>query len=377
MFVSRNTLCVLALIAGVAWLPSTAQARDRTLQSQCFAPETLAGIAGEDKVVKGDKRFDGGAAARSADAVPAIAAPLRGAIRRVDLPKGEKLVALTLDLCEQRGEVAGYVGAIFETLRREAVAATVFAGGKWMRSHQARTEQLMTDPLFEIANHSDTHANLRKLDGAALTEQIQGPQRSYEAARERLGATQCAGRVPSGMQSVAPRLSLFRFPFGACNKASLDAVNDAGLLAIQWDVSAGDPDPNQSADEIVSTIVRRVKPGSIIVAHANGRGWHTASALPRLIAKLKALGYAFVTVSELLARGKPVIAESCYDTRPGDTDRYDFLGRLQANARGNVDMFGWLPTVAPSDDAPKKSSRKSPRKASKRATETVIPGQPF
>ncbi len=335
MVTTRNTLCIFALTAGVAWLPSTAHARDRALQAQCFAPETLAAIAGEDKVVKGDRRFDGGAAAGSADPVPAIAGPLRGAIRRVDLPKGEKLVALTLDLCEQRGEVAGYVGAIFDTLRREAVAATVFAGGKWMRSHQARTEQLMTDPLFEIANHSDTHANLRKLEGAALTGQIEGPQRVYEAARERLGATQCAARAPDGLKSVAPRLSLFRFPFGACNKTSLDAVNDAGLLAIQWDVSAGDPDPNQSADEIVASVVRRVTPGSIIVAHANGRGWHTAAALPRLIAKLKALGYSFVTVSELLARGKPVTAESCYNTRPGDTDRYDSLFAAKPTAATN------------------------------------------
>ena len=370
-------VCRLVLGAIVAFAPTAAQARDKTLQAQCFAPETLAAIAGEDKVVKGDRRFDGGAPTGSADSTPAIASPLRGVIRRVDLPNGEKLVALTLDLCEQRGEVAGYVGAIFDTLRREGVAATVFAGGKWMRSHQARTEQLMTDPLFEIANHSDTHANLRKLEGAALTEQIQAPQRSYQAARERLGATQCAARAPDGMKSVAPRLSLFRFPFGACNKPSLDAVNDQGMLAIQWDVSTGDPDPNQSPDRIVSIVTQRVKPGSIIVAHANGRGWHTAAALPRLIAKLKSLGYSFVTVSELLARGTPVIAGICYDQRPGDTDRYDFLGSLHAHDSHSTGLFGWLPAVAPSDVEPKTSNRKLLRKKSSRATKTAAPGQSF
>jgi hypothetical protein len=30
-------------------------------------------------------------------------------------------------------------------------------------------------------------------------------------------------------------------------------------------------------------------------------------------------------VSELLAAGRPVVASTCYDTRPGDTDRYDRL----------------------------------------------------
>jgi peptidoglycan-N-acetylglucosamine deacetylase len=37
------------------------------------------------------------------------------------------------------------------------------------------------------------------------------------------------------------------------------------------------------------------------------------------------MGYEFVTVSELLAAGEPVIVDSCYDSRPGDTDKYDFL----------------------------------------------------
>ncbi|NJM55238.1 MAG: polysaccharide deacetylase family protein [Verrucomicrobiae bacterium] len=94
----------------------------------------------------------------------------RGAIRRVELPPGKKLIALTLDLCEQPGEVSGYDGRIFDLLRRENVKATLFVGGKWMRSHEARTQQLMTDPLFEIANHSSGHRNLRLLSGKALAD---------------------------------------------------------------------------------------------------------------------------------------------------------------------------------------------------------------
>lgn len=76
-------------------------------------------------------------------------------------------------------------------------------------------------------------------------------------------------------------------------------------------------------------MVHEAKPGSIIVGHANGRGWHTFEALPIAIPKLKAEGYKFVTVSELVALGKPVIASECYDRKPGDTKRYDFLSGLQ------------------------------------------------
>ncbi len=120
-------------------------------------------------------------------------------------------------------------------------------------------------------------------------------------------------------------ISLFRFPFGSCNAEGLAAAASAGLLAIQWDVSTGDPAPSQSARAIADVMVRNVKPGSIVLMHGNGRGHHTAEALPLAIPKLKGAGYQFVTVSELLAAGTPVITQTCYDSRPGDTDKYDFL----------------------------------------------------
>ena len=44
----------------------------------------------------------------------------------------------------------------------------------------------------------------------------------------------------------------------------------------------------------------RVQNGSIIIMHANGRGWHTAEALPQMIEYLQSQGYIMVTVSQLL-----------------------------------------------------------------------------
>jgi peptidoglycan/xylan/chitin deacetylase (PgdA/CDA1 family) len=112
-----------------------------------------------------------------------------------------------------------------------------------------------------------------------------------------------------------------RFPYGSCNAASLAKVAEQGQLAIQWDVVTGDPDPHRSAKALAATILGKVHPGAIVVAHANGRGRHTAEALALAIPKLKEEGYRFVTVSELLAAGKPVIAETCYLDRPGTRPR--------------------------------------------------------
>lgn len=230
---------------------------------------------------------------------------LAGSIRRVELPPGEKLVALTFDLCETAGEVAGYDGAIVDTLRRRGIPATLFVGGHWALTHPDRFRELAADPRFEIANHSWTHANLRTVDDARLGREILAP----EAAFRREGH--------------AWRSRFFRFPFGACDARSLAAVATAGMAAIQWDVSTGDPSPLTSADAIFAETLRGVRPGSIVLAHANGRGFHTAEALPRILDALTAKGFRFVTVGDLLTKGRPVITPTCFDAKPGDTDKYD------------------------------------------------------
>jgi peptidoglycan/xylan/chitin deacetylase (PgdA/CDA1 family) len=317
--------CAFLLILSAA---AVAQETGRNLP-MCWSPEMLAARPDDHRI-----QSAGRSALRTAPKrTPVAGQPLdpsrRLAIRRVDLPPGVKLVALTFDLCEQPHEIAGYQGAIVDYLRAERVKATFFAGGKWMLTHRDRTQQLMADPLFEIGNHAWEHRNLRLLRGSALTSEIENTQVSYEQVREELGARQCLGfdgRRPA-VQSSAARLSLFRFPFGACDDPSLAAVGEMGLKAIQWDVSSGDPWSGQTPERMTQGVLGSVKPGSIVLFHANGRGWHTSQAIRAIIPALKAKGYRFVTVTELLDSGKPVYSRTCYDSRPGDTDRYDVVAQ--------------------------------------------------
>lgn len=257
---------------------------------------------------------------RAAVAPPAFSVPdvtgvaPGGVVRRVALPEGKKLVALTFDLCETEYEIAGYDGGVVAALRRANVAATFFSGGHWAATHPARLSELLADPAFEIANHSWSHANLRQLSPGRRALEIGAADAMLKAAADAPLCPAAAGRRPS---------RLFRFPFGACDPASLQAVRAAGLVPVQWDVSSGDPSPGQSAAAIVHTVLTQVRPGSIVLMHGNGRGWHTAQALPALIAGLRARGYEMVTVEALMAAGTPELSATCYDARPGDTDRYD------------------------------------------------------
>ena len=305
-------------------LVASAIAAPGSVLEQCWAAAALAGKPGENGAHR-DRHFDAPPPEAPLASFSPLPAAETGVIRRVTLATDRKLIALTFDLCEQPGELAGYDGAIVDYLRKEGVKATFFAGGKWLRSHEERARQLMVDPLFEIGNHSEAHRSLRRLEGVRMTNEIVAPQRSYEAIRARLAQMQCVREEPGAESRIAPRMTLFRFPYGACNARALQAVHDQGLRAIQWDVSTGDSSPAQSANAIARTMLTQARPGSIILSHANGRGRHTAAALPLAVPKLRQMGFEFVTVSELLDAGKPVISQSCYDNRPGDTDRYDVL----------------------------------------------------
>lgn len=253
-----------------------------------------------------------------------LAPALENSIRRVKPTSDKKVVALTFDLCEGARDLAGYDADLVNYLRDHMVKATFFAGGKWMLSHPEEAMQLIADPLFEVGNHSWTHANLRLLDAKRIEEQVLRPQAQYEVLWEQLQARALDRQVPSDEMNKIPGVPrVFRFPYGACNAQSLTLLKKNGLAAIQWDVVTGDAAQRQTAQAIARIVLQQVRPGSIVICHANGRGHGTAASLPLFVPKLRALGYEWVTVSELLTHGPAVASSECYEIKPGDNLRYD------------------------------------------------------
>lgn len=332
----RHTRHKRRLIALAAiWLVLTSAPPVRAADpAPCWTPTQLAAVPAEAQVRRGIAdairavpRIDGDADNASTATTAAPLAPGQ-VIRRVELPAGVKRVALTFDLCEQAREIAGYDGRIIDALRAAGARATFFAGGKWMLTHAERARQLMADPLFEIGNHGWEHRNVRLLTDAGIVREITAAQRAYVETRRPLAERQCLGRDGTPASERAPaHMSLIRFPFGTCNERALKAAAAAGLSAIQWDIASGDPAPGQSARRLLQAVMQRVRPGSIMVFHANGRGWHTAEALPQIIKALQSQGYELVSVGELVATpgAQLVTADSCYDQRPGDLAAYDHL----------------------------------------------------
>lgn len=257
---------------------------------------------------------------------PPLPAPFQRSIRRVNPVGNNKPIALTFDLCERADDVTGYDAAIVNALRQEQVRATFFAGGRWMRSHPEQTLQLMVDPLFEIGNHGWSHGNLGVLTDGRLAEQILWTQAQYELLWEGLRDRVAALNIdPREMDKISRAPATFRPPYGRCHPEALNVLASQGIAAIQWSIVSGDAVKGQNPERIIKTVLSQAAPGAIVIFHANGRSYGTAAALPAIIKALKAKGYEFVTVSELLRSGEVIATEDCYELKPGDNRRYDRL----------------------------------------------------
>jgi peptidoglycan/xylan/chitin deacetylase (PgdA/CDA1 family) len=190
-------------------------------------------------------------------------------------------VALTFDLCQKPELPAWFDQGIYDVLTRYDAPATFFMGGDWMRTHVNETLLLAANPKFELGDHSWSHPDLPGLSEEIISKEIVKTQDLLY---------QLTGR----------QAKLFRLPAGLYDDLTLSVIAWNGLYTIQWDVETGDPDPTIDAARMNWAIRERVQNGSIIIMHANGRGWHTAEALPEMIEYLRSQGYTLVTVSQLL-----------------------------------------------------------------------------
>lgn len=191
----------------------------------------------------------------------------------------EMRVALTFDACPTSLPLDRN---IVKVLRDEKVPATMFLSGRWVERHPKAAAELAQH--FEIGNHGHVHDDARQKTltyGEALAD-IRAAQRAIQEA---------TGKSPR----------LYRPPGVRYNDAVLRAAKDLGLTVVLHDVASGDPDRNLEADRIVRWVLWKVKPGSIVIFHVNGKGWTTAETLPRIVTKLRASGYRLSTVGEMLA----------------------------------------------------------------------------
>jgi len=257
--------------------------------------------------------------------LPPVPPELQQIITGVEPRGGRKVVALTFDLCERAPHLAGYRREIINFLRGQGIKATFFAGGKWMRSHPEKAMQLMADPLFELGNHAWTHGNLAMMDEDEVRQQVEWTQAEYELLYEELAYRARRRGLGAEMARVPSSLRLMRLPYGRNNAQTASILASMGLPLIQWSIEGERDELDHTVDELVAWDLKHMRPGAIVLMHANAVPHKTHLLVPRLVTALRERGYDFVTVSELLRLGPAVTVIDGYFTKPGDNLYLDHL----------------------------------------------------
>lgn len=220
---------------------------------------------------------------------------VKGAISFATFPVGslirvateEPAIALTFD----DGPHALETPAVLEILERFGARGTFFFVGERAAAQRELVERTIAAG-HTVANHSWDHTSFRHLRSQERREQ-------WRRTDEALGS--------------AGDSRLFRPPYGEQGLAArLDAMR-RGYEVVTWDVVAEDW-RDDSAETIVTHVMRRLRRGSIVVFHdtlyksAEERFRDRApmrEALATLLDRLTP-AFRFVTVPELLRLGRPV-----------------------------------------------------------------------
>lgn len=186
-----------------------------------------------------------------------------------------KVVALTFD----DGPHGQLTPKLLDLLQRENVHATFFVLGSCVAANPQIVQRMAAEG-HEVANHSWNHPRLPSLSREKFDQQIRDTTEIIE-------------------KNTGQKVTLMRPTYGLYNdRVKNELTGVFGLDVILWSV-----DPNDwkrpGADVVARRLVAGAHPGAILLAHDIHPG--TIAAMPQVIAQLKAQGYTFATVSELLA----------------------------------------------------------------------------
>lgn len=194
-------------------------------------------------------------------------------ISKVNVDK--KLIALTFDDGPSRN-----LEKILSTLTRYDAQATFFIVSSYIAKHGGWVQDIVTQGS-EVGNHTETHIELDQ----ASADQI---ARELDHSQEAIG--QILGQKPT----------LMRPPAGKYDEAVVRAAKERRLAVVLWSLHSQDTG-GDGARTLANRVIGSASPGDIVLMHETGA--HSLEALPMILSALKAKGYKFVTVSQLLAAG--------------------------------------------------------------------------
>ena len=187
------------------------------------------------------------------------------------LDDGPLAIALTID----DGPSPIYTPQILRILEKYRVKASFSMVGQNVTYNPGIVRDV-ADAGHVIINHTWDHANLALMSASRMRTEIASATDAIHAA-----------------VGVSPRM--FRAPYGAWSRATLEYCASEKLMPLDWSVDPRDWS-RPGVREIVSNIMRNTQTGSIILEHdGGGDRSETVAALQIVIPRLLDEGYHFRT----------------------------------------------------------------------------------
>lgn len=186
------------------------------------------------------------------------------------LPGDSPTVALTFD----DGPHRIYTEKLLDGLAERDVRAAFFVIGKNITGNEALIQRMHEEGHI-IGNHTYSHIKICDLSGPAACEELE--------------------KTSSLIREITGRDTEFvRPPFGAWNKEMECSFT---MIPVLWDVDPLDW-TTENTSLVVERVMKNVKDGDIILLHDCYDS--SVEAALQIVDQLKAQGYRFVTVDELI-----------------------------------------------------------------------------
>ncbi len=195
----------------------------------------------------------------------------------------EKLIALTLDDGPWKEE---YALASLEQFKRYGISVTYFLNGRGMERNMPIVKKMVKQG-HQIGNHSYSHSRMYFMLPSTLEHEVGYTTQLIEQ---------------SGYEGEI----LFRPPYGRKLFTLPYYLEKNGYVTATWSIDV-EWSGTKNAEELAQKIIDQAKPGAIILLHPlNTSNQQSRDAIDIFVPRLKAMGYQFVTLNELRARGEQI-----------------------------------------------------------------------
>lgn len=211
-----------------------------------------------------------------------------------------KMIALTID----DGPAEPYTGQMLDEMKALNVKATFFLIGENAERYPNLVRRIWADG-HEIGNHSYTHPNIGTIPEQRARFELNATQRVFQALLHR---STILFRPPYNADAAPTRSEEVR-PIELAT--DLNYITVLELLDPQdWDTETHNADGSRhhrTAEEMLQSILLQIdnEHGSCILLHdGGGDRAETVRLIPLLVNTLRAKGYTFVNVSDLIGASR-------------------------------------------------------------------------